>query len=363
MIQRFILLLALVGLVLGGIYYVRRPSGPGPAEAAPPAVVAADVARQEVWGETLRAVGSVRAFQGVTVASEVAGIVRAVRFASGERVAAGEVLVELDDAVDQAELKGLLAQIRLAELQVERTAKLSKERLLAQAEADEARAKLDVAQAQVAAKRALIGKKRIRAPFGGLLGLRQIEPGQHLEAGAAIVALETLAPVYVDFAVPERHAGQLAAGLAVRVRAAAFAGEVFAGEVEAVSPAIDAATRSVKVRARLPNPGDRLRPGMFADVTLELPGRRTVLTVPRTAIAFNPYGDALFVVVADGVGGARALRRPVRVGEARDGRIEILEGLKAGERVVSAGHMKLRNEQAVRIDESVRLDPDAAVRP
>ena len=351
MFARILLVLVVLAALIGGLAYfkyrqieeqIALSSQPMPA----PTVTAVTVAPKD-WEPTLEAVGTVQAIQGVEVNNEVAGQVTAIEFDSGAMVKRGEVLVRLADEVDQADLEGLQAAERLAQIKVERNRTLLKDRAVAQGDFDEISAQLDQARAQVKAKQATIEKKTIRAPFDGQLGIRQINLGQFLPEGSPIVPLQTLDPIYVDYALPERHLGLLSVGQAVRVRISAHPERAFPGTVQVISPGIDQGTRNVRVRALLSNPDLALRPGMFARVATLLPREEAVLTLPREAIAFNTYGDAVFVVRAE-EGKTIVERRQVRTGAVRGDEIAVIEGLAAGDRVVSSGQVKLRNGLEVR---------------
>jgi membrane fusion protein (multidrug efflux system) len=267
-------------------------------------------------------------------------------------VTAGEVLLRLDDSVDEAELRGLLAERDLAAIKYRRLAKLVKERSVSQADVDEAKAQLDSAEAQVATKRAVIEKKAVTAPFAGRLGIRLVDLGEYLAPGAAIVSLQALDPLFVDFSLPERHLRDIAVGQVVEVQASAVPGETFTGRVSAINPGIDVATRTLRVRATLANPELKLRPGMFVEAASLLPLRQGVVTIPQVAVTYNPYGDAVFVA-EDKDGQLTAQRRQVTTGTVQGEQIEIVAGLEPGERVVLAGQVKLRAGQAIQIDNSV----------
>ena len=358
MIKRLIIVLLALTLLYGGIFgwkYIQNQKLAARASMPPPpATVATERVRSETWEPRLSAVGSLVATQGVFVSNEIAGQVTDIRFESGQAVAAGELLVQLDDDVDRASLASLLAEQRLADIQFKRAAKLVNEKLVSRSDYDAAQAALESAAAQVDSQRARISKKAIRAPFAGLLGIRRVDLGQYLAPGSEIVSLQSLDPVYAEYSLPERHLSELAVAQPVEVSVAAYPGQTFKGEISAVSPRIDANTRSVRLRATLKNPQQLLRPGMFAEVHTLLPARKNLLTLPARAITYNPYGDSVFVVEEkDGV--LRVQRRQVQTGEERGGRLEIVAGLEAGAQVVSAGQNKLRNGQSVAIDNSVEL--------
>jgi len=360
MTKRMLLMLLALGLVLGTMFgwksYQAQKMAALATQPPPPATVAAAEVQAETWQPYLAAVGTLVATQGILVTTEVAGKVSEINFESGQQVEAGTLLLQLDDSVDQAELQGIVAERRLAELQFKRREELLETKTISNSDVDEARLRLENASAQLAAKRAMIAKKHITAPFTGWLGIRQVDLGEYLQPGVAIVPLEALAPIYVDYSLPERHLNQVSVGQVVEIEVQSFPGERFSGRISALNPGIDPGTRSLQVRATLENPQARLRPGMFAAVHTELPQRPAVLTLPQPAITYNPYGDSVFVIQQD-ASGTRVQRRQVETGGVRNGRIEIVQGLQAGEQVVIAGQVKLRNDQAVLVDNSIALDP------
>jgi len=356
MIKRILivlLLLALFGIVFGWKYH-QIQHAMAQRQAPPPPVVAVSEAREETWPSYLSAVGSLVAVAGIDVTNEVPGKVSAIRFESGAVVKEGQPLLELDATADLAELEGLLAAKRLAQVKYERLAELLPKKSASKADFDEAKALLDVAEFAAEAKRAVIAKKQVRAPFSGRLGIRKVDLGQYLAPGSPIVPLEALDPIYVDFSLPERHLAALAVGQEVFVAVQAYPGESFKGRITALDPGIEEGTRTVKVRAALQNPQERLRPGMFAEVQVLLSADQRVLTLPGTAITYAPYGDSVFVVV-EGEQGLTVQRRQIETGESRQGRVAITKGLAAGERAVSAGQVKLRNGMPVVLDDKPAL--------
>ncbi len=354
MTKRFIIILFALLAVFGGIFAWKHHQDQQMAARAatppPPATVSAATVKKESWQPYLSAVGSLVATQGIFVTNEVPGQVSRIQFESGQRINQGELLLQLDDSVDRAELKGLLAERRLAEVQFRRVAKLLRDKSISRSEYDEAQARLDSAKAQVASKEAVISQKAIHAPFTGYLGIRQVDLGEYLAPGSQIVPLESLDPIYVDYSLPERYISSLTVGQRVEIQVQAYPERSFEGHVSALNPGIDPGTRSLRVRTTLKNPQGLLRPGMFAQVRTILPKRQDLLTVPQTAITYNPYGDLVYAIV-ESEGTMVVQRRQVKTGEVRDGRVEILSGLKEGERVVSAGHVKLRNAQPVQLEE------------
>lgn len=365
MFFRLVAVLLFLGAILGGIFgwkQIQQQQQAAMQGPPPPPVVATARVAAETWGPRLEAVGSLVAIQGIDVANEVPGLVREIKFESGHAVKAGEVLVQIDDAVDQADLLGLLAQRDLAQIKLKRLQSLLKDRSTSQSDYDEAKAQLDGAEAAVAAKRATIAKKRIVAPFAGRLGIRKVDLGDYLPAGSPIVPLNTLDPVYVDYSLPERELTQVSVGQAVSVTVAAYPGREFKGSISAIDSGVDVKTRNVQVRATLANADQALRPGMFAEVATLLPARDGVLTLPRTAITFAPYGSSVFLI-EDKDGKPQVQRRPVTTGGAQGGRVEVLTGLADGDRVVVAGQVKLRNGQEVKIDDTVVPAADGPMGP
>ncbi|AGA90635.1 RND family efflux transporter, MFP subunit [Thioflavicoccus mobilis 8321] len=352
MIRRILIVFAILAVLVAGLGFLKyRQIQQGMAEFSqprPPATVSATEVRRETWTPRLHAVGSVVAVQGVMASNEVAGQVSDILFDSGAMVKRGDLLLQLDDTVDRADLAGLLADQQLAEIRRDRNARLLKSRAVSQEDFDEIAATLEKAQALVAAKRASIAKKAIRAPFDGQLGIRLVNLGQYLAAGSEIVPLQALDPVYVDFSLPERRIADVATGQTVEIQVVAYPERTFTGTIRAINPSVDSGSRNLQIRAELGNPELLLRPGMFAEVTTLLPTKDDVLTLPRQAIAFNTYGDSV-LVIQEKDGAPVVQRRQIRTGAVRGEEVEILEGLSAGDRVVLAGHVKLTNGQPVEI--------------
>lgn len=365
MLKRLIIVIVLLVVIFGGIFaakYVQfQRMSAQLAQPQPPATVASTEVQSERWQPNLRAVGSLVAVNGIEVTTEVAGTVSEIDFESGQPAKKGDVLLKLDDSVDRATLSGLKANKRLAKVQLRRMQDLLSRKVVSKSDFDEAKAKYDAADAAVNEQEAVIAKKTIRAPFAGLLGIRQVDLGQYLAPGTQIVSLQSLTPIYVDYALPERQFQKIATDQEVKVRVDAYPRQTFTGKVTAVEPGVDRGNRMVKVRATIVNEDARLRPGMFADITSLLPGDQQVLTVPQTAISYNTYGDFVYLIADERNGKLVARRRRVETGQVREGRVEIRNGLEAGQRVVRAGLVKLRDGQAVKIDNSVALR-DAEVR-
>ena len=377
MFPRLLLVIVILAALVGGLAYLKYEQVTAQmaqfAQPQPASAVSEVRVESTTWQPRLDSIGSVRAVQGVMVNNEVPGQVEAIRFESGDQVRAGQPLLQLDTEVDQADLRGLQASLELADIKLSRNAKLLRDRAVSQGDYDELSAALTQARAAVAAKQALIQKKTIRAPFDGQLGIRQVNLGQYLAEGSEIVALEALDPVFVDYKLPERDLSKLREGQPVEVRVTAYPDQVFTGRIQAISPAVDQVTRNAQVRAELRNPDGRLRPGMFAKVATLLPERDRVLTLPRRAVSFNTYGDSVFVIQqasTDGAGEATGepatessqappsgeqpakltvARKQIVTGGVRGDMVEVVSGLAEGDRVVLAGHQKLRNGAEVRI--------------
>lgn len=323
----------------------------------PPAAVTVAEVQRENWRQSLFAVGSLAAEQGIDVVAPLPGSVVDIRFESGQEVRRGQVLLSQDVGIQQAELDGLRAARDLRVVQFNRAKKLLKDRQISQSDYDAARAGLDEAEAAVHAKQAYIDRKSVYAPFDGVLGIRMIDLGTYLEPGDSIVPLQMLDPIHVDYAVPEQFLSRLAVGQQIELKVPAYPDETFTGRITAFDPGIDPGTRNVRIRATLANPERRLRPGMFAEVWTIEADDKAVLTLPQTAVTYSPYGDTIFVVL-DADGKATVERRQVRTGEVRDGRVEISAGVKAGERIVAVGQNKLRNGMPVNVVENMTAAVD-----
>jgi membrane fusion protein (multidrug efflux system) len=358
-----IIMLTAVFVVLGGIFGWKAFVGMKMADymktmKPPPAVVSSAIVTPATWRSELTAVGTLRAVQSVDLTAEVAGTVREILFTSGTEVAKGTPLVRLDTSAEDARLKSLMAEVALARANYERDTKLINQGHVSQARLDATKSSLDSLLAQVEEQKALIAKKLITAPFPGRLGIRKINLGQYVQAGTPMVDLQQLDPIYVDFTLPERFLATLGPDQTVTFGVAAFPGRQFTGKVTAMSPQVDSATRSIPLQATVAN-GDRvLRPGMFAQMTVGLPTERAVLTVPVSAVTYNPYGNSVYLITAKD-GERVAQMTQVQTGETREGMIEITDGLKQGQEVVSVGQNKLRSGQAVAIDN--RVAPPQAV--
>ena len=328
----------------------------------PPTTVSAEEARSESWTPLLSAIGTFRAVSGIDVAPQVAGVVAAIHFESGEEVEAGAPLVELDDSIDQADLKSGEAQLKKSELDLDRQLELLARGNTPRTNYDAAVAERDTAAATVERTRAVIAQKNIVAPFAGRIGQRNVDIGQYVSPGMAMVSLQKLDPIYVDFPMPEQEVDVLEVGQATEVRVDAYPDAVFAGKIASIDAKVNHETRTVLVRAEIGNSDKRLLPGMFANVSVLAGAPQDVVTVPRTAVTYSLYGDSVYVVKAADGDATVAERRFVRLGTTRDDRVSIDDGVTVGETVIISGQIKLQPNARVTVDNSRALQ-SAAERP
>jgi membrane fusion protein, multidrug efflux system len=369
MAKRMILMLIVTTAfiaVLGLVKFRQFQAAAGQAAAfqPPPQAVTTIVAEEEKWPVTLSAIGTTAAVQGVTVSADLPGIVDRITFDSGSWVREGDVLVELDTRQEQAQLAAVEAPRDLARLNFVRMEGLVTDGAIARADYDQAAAEQKQTEARVGEIRATIARKTIRAPFSGVLGIRQVNLGQYVSAGDPIVPLQALHPIYVNFGVPQQDAGEMRAGRGVRVT---NRGAGFAGRISAIDSVVDETTRNVQVQATLANPQGALRPGMFVQVEVVLGPSRPVVALPASAISYAPYGDSIFVVtdVKDPNGQTyRGVRQQfVKLGAARGDQIAVLSGVNPGDEVVTSGVFKLRNGAAVLVNNKVRPANNPAPTP
>ncbi|MEX2296479.1 MAG: efflux RND transporter periplasmic adaptor subunit [Dongiaceae bacterium] len=421
----FSVVLALLVVVIGGFAYFQFVTKPKmiqefmSAGGMPSATISAAEAQADAWVPILPAIGTLKAVQGIDVAPQLGGVIRALHFDSGQTVTAGTLLVELDDEVEQADLKSGLAELNEANLNLGRQQELFERGNTSAASLDTSVASRDTAAAAVERARALIDQKAIEAPFGGLLGIRLVDVGEYVSPGTPLVTLQQQAPIYADFPIPEQSIALVAVGQTVEVRVDAFPNEVFIGQIESIDAKVEQETRDVLVRAVLPNIGHKLLPGMFANVSVLAGDAVDVVTIPRTAVSYSLYGDSIYVIAApegatmpdltpdetsveqteaietaegetavagdapanaeapaepasdDAAAGDDAApagaaaappplvvaRRFIRVGETRGNLLSIAEGLAPGEVVVTSGQLKLFPGAPVVIDNSIALDP------
>jgi membrane fusion protein (multidrug efflux system) len=333
----------------------------------PPEAVTTIVAKQEQWATTLSAIGSVAAVHGVTVSADLPGLVETIAFDSGRTVQEGDVLVRLDTRQEHAQLAAADAQGGLARLNLDRARGLRDQGIISEADYDRAAAEHQQAQARIGEIRATIARKTIRAPFSGVLGLRQVNLGQYLTGGGPIVSLQSLRPIYVNFSLPQQEVGRLRPGSEVSVSAEGLTGGAVTGRITAVDSIVDEATRNLQVQATLPNSDGRLKPGMFVHVDVLLGARDSVVALPTSAISYAPYGDSVFIVGdVKGPNGEsyRGVRQQfVKIGAARGDQVAVLTGVTAGEEVVTSGVFKLRNGGAVHVNNDVRPGNNPAPKP
>lgn len=317
----------------------------------PPETVTSALVRSDSWTTDLTAVGTLTAVQGVTIAAEMVGKIVKIPFEPGTPVKKGDLLIRQDTTSEEAQLPGLDAQVKLAGTELERARKMVAEKIISQADYDKAVATRDQALAQANNVRATIAKKTIRAPFGGRLGIRQVNLGQMLREGDSIVTLQTLSPIFVDFSLPQQQLALLRPGQPVRVTCDAVPGETVEGRITTINPLVDSETRNIKVQATVTNRAEKLRPGMFVNVVVGLPARQKVQTIPATAVLYAPYSDSVFVIENSKDGKGKVLRQQfVRLGEKRGDFVAVTTGLKEGDAIVSTGVFKLRNGQSALID-------------
>ena len=311
----------------------------------PPETIASAVAQAEKWPDTIPAVGSVNASEGVTVAPEIAGTVSEIAFESGATVKQGDLLVKLDTSSERAQLRAAEAQVDWAKVSAERLRKLEADKTVSRSELDQAEAALIQANANADTIRATIDKKTIHAPFAGRLGIRLVNLGERLDAGKGIVSLQSLSPLFVDFSLPQQELARLQTGLKVTAISDSYPDQVFEGELAVISPELDAVTRSIQLRAKFENADERLRAGMFVKVSVVLPEAQPVLAIPSTAILRAPFGDSVFVI--SGSTNLTVQQKFIRTGRTLGYFVSVESGLKAGDRVVVAGVFKLRNGMSV----------------
>ena len=328
----------------------------------PAETVSTAVVEEASWKQTLSAVGSLKAVQGVLVSSEVAGKITEIHFKSGETVEAGQLLVELDVSTELAQLAAAKADANLAKINLDRAAKLRESNTVAQAELDTANASYLAASAQVTNIEAILEKKRITAPFGGRLGIRMVDLGQYLNSGEPIVSLQSMDPIYVDFSFPQNWVSKISIGMPVEITVDAFPDRAFTGQLTAITPEIDESTRTIGLQGTLENPKGELLPGMFAQAAVVLPQEDTLKIMPKTAIMYASYGDSVFVVM-DQDGQKTVEQRFVRLGESRGDFVSVTEGVEVGDTVVSAGAFKLRNGMSIMVNNSVSIDPQLDPKP
>jgi membrane fusion protein (multidrug efflux system) len=376
MIKRMLIMLVLVAVVLGGIFgfkdfvngkikeFMTGPAGPGKQAQT----VSTAKAATTDWQSQMEAVGSLRAVNGADLSLEVAGVVEEMNFQSGDDVAANKVLLKLRDSDDIAKLKSLQAQADLAKITYDRDVKQFNAHAVAQAIVDNDEANLRNIKAQVDQQAALVEKKTLKAPFAGHLGIRQIDLGQYLAAGTAIVTLQALTPIYVDFLLPQKALAQLEVGQPLKVKVDTFPNKDFPGKITSINSKVDATTRNIQVRATIDNNDRKLLPGMFATVSIDSGAPQKLVTVPQTSITYNPYGNLVYIVDNKGNGPDGKPQLTVRqtfvtTGATRGDQVAVLKGVKEGDEIVTAGQMKLRNGVSIVVNNTVSPTNDPNPKP
>jgi membrane fusion protein (multidrug efflux system) len=363
MLKRMISMLVVVLAILGGLGFfkfrqIQAAMAQGANFAPPPSAVSTLIAKRETWPSTLKVIGTAIAIQGVTVSADLPGTVDKIHFESGQAVPAGDFLVELDTRQERAQLAAAEADRDLARINYSREQKLVSEGVVAKTEYDNAEAQQKSTEAHVGEIRATIERKTIHAPFSGILGIRQVNLGQYLAAGQAIVSLQSLNPIYVNFGTPQQTTSEMKIGRFLRVTSDDLPGVQFGGRVTAIDSVVDQTTRNIQVQATLSNPQGRLRPGMFVQVEVSLGESRDVIALPASAINYAPYGDSVFVVanLHDAKTGKsyRGVRQQfVKLEGSRGDQVAVISGVNPGDEVVSSGVFKLRNGAAVQVNNQV----------
>jgi membrane fusion protein (multidrug efflux system) len=363
----------LLALLVGGLAWFQFVAKPAKIKEfmstmpRPISGVAVEEARAENWTPRVSVIGTFKAVPGIDVAGQVGGIIAAIGFENGQDVQKGALIARIDDSTDQADLKSSAAMLKNAELAFQRQQMLTSSGVATKSNFDLAQAQRDNALGTLERIRALIAQKNIVAPFAGRLGIRKVDVGQYVAAGAAIVSLQQLDPIYLDFQTSEQDYAALALGQVLAAKVDALGGAGFSGKIKNIDARVDRDTRTVLVRAEVANADKKILPGMFANVTVDAGSPRNIVTAPRTAIAYSLYGDSVYVVQPDDAGKGfdgpvHAERRIVRIGETRGERVVLLDGVVAGDRIVTQGQIKLQPNAPVRIVTDMALQP-AATRP
>ena len=372
MAKRLIFTLLALAAILGGLGFVKFRQvevaiAQGASFQPPPTAVTTVVAQRQTWPSTLTVIGTTAAIEGVTVSADLPGTIDKIHFESGQRVHEGDILIELDTRQERAQLANLEAQRDLARVNYDRAQQLVKAGVISRSEYDNASAQQKATEAQVGDIRAAIARKTIHAPFSGALGIRQVSLGQYLAAGQAVVSLQSLDPIYVNFGVPQQNTAKMAPGRVLRVTNGDLPGMAFTGKITALDSVVNEQTRNIQVQATLSNKGNKLRPGMFVQVELPIGEARQVVPLPASAINYAPYGDSVFVVVQmkDAKGNTyRGVRQQVvKVEGSRGDQVAITSGINPGDEIVSAGVFRLRNGAAVQVNNTVKPENSSNPKP
>jgi membrane fusion protein, multidrug efflux system len=371
MAKRMILMLGVTVVLLTALGFIKFKQVQSAVQASafqpPPEAVTSIVAHREEWPATMSVIGTMEAVQGVTVSADLPGAVARVAFDSGKSVHAGDVLVELDTRQERAQLAALQAQRDLARVNFGRMQQLVDEGVISRMEYDQASSQQKATEANVAEVRATIERKTIRAPFSGILGIRQVNLGQYLSAGQGIVSLQALNPIYVNFGVPQQTAAQVPVGRTLSVTKEDLPSVAFSGRVTAIDSVVNEATRNIQIQATLPNPEGKLRPGMFVQVEVGLGAGRSVIALPASAINYAPYGDSVFVIAdlkdASGKTYRGVQQQFVKLEGSHGDQVAVISGVNPGDEIVTSGVFKLRNGAAVQVNNKVQPGNNPAPKP
>lgn len=372
MAKRMILMLVVTLAVIGGLGFVKFRQiqvaiAQGASFQIPPTAVTTVVAQRVTWPSTTSVIGTVAAIQGVTVGADLPGTIDKIHFESGQWVKEGDILVELDTRQERAQLASLEAQRDLAKVNYDRAQELVKAGVISKQDYDSSLAQQKATEAQVGDTKAAIARKTIHAPFSGMLGIRQVSLGQYLAAGQAIVSLQSLNPIYVNFGVPQQDTPKVRMGHDVRVTNMDLPGLGFSGRITALDSVINEQTRNIQVQATLANKDDKLRPGMYVQVELPLGQPRQVVPLPASAINYAPYGDSVYVVtdMKDAKGNSfRGVRQQVvKIEGSRGDQVAITSGINPGDEIVSSGVFRLRNGAPVQVNNTVKPENNPAPKP
>jgi len=335
----------------------------------PPESVGSGTSKKQTWQAELTAVGTIAPVKGVALSNDAPGIVSKISFESGALVKQGQVLVELDTSVERAQLASAIVRRDLALVNVNRSRALIKEQVTSQAQVDTDESAVKSAATDAQTIQAQIARKIVRAPFAGRLGIRAVNVGQYLNPGTTLTVLQAVGAVYVDFSMPQQQLETIVVGMPVKIQIEGSSGPAQDGVIAAVDPTIDSTTRMIKLRATVPNSAEKLSPGMFAQVAVQLPDQGEVVTIPLTAVVHASFGDSVFVVEdkkPDAPGSRtsptgktikNARQQFVRLGVARGDYVAVLDGVTEGQELVTAGAFKLRNNSPIVVDNSVKTDP------
>lgn len=370
--KRMLQMLTLAFLFIAAIGFwkytqVRKAMAAGGKFAPPPTVVTTVVVKTQTWQPVLSAVGSLKAVHGVTISSDLAGIVSQIAFESGTAVKKGDLLVKLDTQQEDAQLRSAEVRLNFAKTDFERKSDLITKKAISESDLDNAQSLLMQMQASVEEMKALVARKRLTAPFDGLVGIRQISLGQYVNPGAAIVPLQSLDPIFVEFSVPQQNFSALAVGKKLQIAVNGLNEGKFEGEITAIDSLVDPNTRNILIQGTIKNAEHKLRPGMFADVEVLLPENTGVLAIPSSSISYAPYGDSVYVVREkngpDGQTMKIAESQMVQIETKRGDQVSIASGLKDGDEVVSSGVFKLRPGAPVKVDNSLQPGNEAHPNP